>query len=490
MRKISSILTLILVVCLTVGGVSAAWVYAAGGVVSVFEDLLMSMGTWEYGYTVSFINETKEFYKMTENIGTPIDEDQLYAKTNNFNAESSMDSYQQKNAIDALMVQIAQIKAGLITGVNFAVDYSQNIQFDYWMNAGSTKITDIPADNEEDIVLYPAFKNVYTAMFVERDGTVIDWCTFTKSDFSSVTSMAGSITPNPELTPDSCTFEGEWEIREVSYDANDNESVQKKSLTEFDYSNATGNITIYPVYKYAGDVNLLPVDTDGDGDTDEFQVNGFGNGVGKYTVDIPPDVNGVPITGIVNEALSTYDDIHAVVIPAETTYIGSSAFADGQVTKTYPSWMGGGTYVTSGRETVTLYYEGDPNNWHAYMDKLYYHMIDNSTYAHQAKYAELTPTRADISKVDGNFASDWDNNMGDGSRVFFMTNGKVDLSKGYWELEETTYGSWTNRKTGYIWVLHSGTVPDSLVTEYTGACDCGKCGDIRPDAYLWPTTTN
>ena len=47
MRKLSSILTIFLVLCLTVGGVSAAWVYA-GGAVEALTDILASvgMGTW------------------------------------------------------------------------------------------------------------------------------------------------------------------------------------------------------------------------------------------------------------------------------------------------------------------------------------------------------------------------------------------------------------------------------------------------------------
>ena len=296
--------------------------------------------------------------------------------------------------------------------------------------------------------------------------------------------------------PEHLTF-SHWEVVTVddknTPDDTTDDVITREKLTDSYLKSIQKDVTISPIYDYDGDVSIVPVDTNGDGVSDYYHVDGFGNGVGQYAVEIPAEINGLPTTGIVNGALSTYDDIHAVVIPADVAYIGSSAFADGKVIKEWP-W--GGTYETTGRETVTLYFEGDPANWLAFMNKLY----NQSEFNHQDKYVELNngisvtgldgnPYGITHTAVEGSFASDWDNHMGDGSRVFFMTNGMVDLTKGYWELQETTYGSLLNRKTGFIWVYYGGTVPNSLVTEYTGECDCGKCGSIRPDAYLWLTTT-
>ena len=95
----------------------------------------------------------------------------------------------------------------------------------------------------------------------------------------------------------------------------------------------------------------------------------------------------------------------------------------------------------------------------------------------------------------------WDNNMGDGSRVFFLDeNGKV-INTMYWELNDD-----------YKWVLHEHEYSKSACekcslgkashyesqgafgvhlywgefTNYAGACDCKKCnGATRPDAEYW-----
>ena len=501
MRKISSVLSLILAVCLSIGGVSAAWVYATGDAVGAFKDFLVSMGTWEFGYTVSFVNETKEFYKMTEQTGTAISEEKLYAKSDSFTATSDMDTYAQANAIDALKVQIAQIKAGLITGVNFAVDYSKNIQFDYWINAGSTKITEIPADTEGEVVLYPSFVGMYTAMFVDQDGHIFEiddqgntaWTTFTSNDVSDVMTMADTLKARIQAgeTQDTELKFSKWQIITVddkgTFDDTTDDVITRTDLTEAALKAAEKDVTISPIYDFNGDVSLVPVDTDGDGVTNYYQVDNFNNGTGQYTVEIPDYVNGIPVTGLIDNSLSAYDDLHSVLLPHTITDLGSVAFADGRV----PAWWGG---TTTGTETVTIYYEGDYDDW---MNK--------------------------VNKTDG-----WDDNLGDGSRIFFVVNmdidgdGEkeyvVDYTKGYIEYTVKKYNAngwlskWSN--VDHYWVYHDHPYPNAdqvsngqhtyngtlctnestgdpnfhhaTWTDYNGACDCGKCGTERPDAIYWP----
>ena len=60
MRRLSSLMTLILVASvLLIGGVSAAWIYATGDTAPTDTNANIGMGEWEFGYTVSFINNGK-----------------------------------------------------------------------------------------------------------------------------------------------------------------------------------------------------------------------------------------------------------------------------------------------------------------------------------------------------------------------------------------------------------------------------------------------
>jgi hypothetical protein len=93
----------------------------------------------------------------------------------------------------------------------------------------------------------------------------------------------------------------------------------------------------------------------------------------------------------------------------------------------------------------------------------------------------------------GMLKGNWDNCMGESSCVFFLDeNGKVDLSKGYWELAET--GGFIGIGSKFVWQYHNHAYGSNSgcgnehnnKTNYTGNCDCDSCnGARRPDADYW-----
>lgn len=379
----------------------------------------------------------------------------------------------QENPDIKATIEAAIAKAETDTGYDFS----------HWINLGSSQIDEIPAGNTEDIILYPAFKDLYTAIFVDLDGNLLDWTTFTTDNHDKVDDLAET-TVAPSVKD--CTF-ASWEVHVVAKDSNGNTITTETPYSEYAFSQAT-DVTIYPKYVFDGDVTLEAVDGNGDGKTEALQVTNYKEGQGQDLVEIPNSVNNKPVTSIADGALAAYDDLHAVLIPSNITSIGTAAFADGNEIVTIPDWLGGGTEVVSGRtETVTIYYQGTYAEWEA------------------------------ISKADG-----WDNNLGVGSRVFFLDeNEKVDMSKGYIELCEKKRGTnwlgqeaWVTLDTP-VWIYHNHLYPnadqvsdgmypaDGLTercedengvpyfhfatwTDYDGACDCG-CG-TRPDAGYWDWT--
>lgn len=324
-----------------------------------------------------------------------------------------------------------------------------NVLFDpeAWMNAGSTIKDFVSFENEEDVadvVLYPKLTNLYTAMFLNQDGSLLDWTFFT-ADAGGKTTIQNMATEIENRTDEETkipvtedlTFDY-WEVHVTDEDGN---TTTTASLAEYLSGNTApaNDISIYPVYKYNGDVQLIPVDKDGNGTTDEYQVGGYNNtDAPTALVEIPSSVNGVPVTSINDGAFNAYDDLTAVKIPGSIGSIGSKVFSNS----------------TYSRQTVTIYYEGDPGEFREYMDVFY---VSDDQYADRNGYK--------YTSGETIFTDNWDSGMGDGSRIFFLKDGKVDTSAGYWELCIKDY---QNRLGGfynnaiipeYIWVYHSHAYP-------------------------------
>ena len=299
-------------------------------------------------------------------------------------------------------------------------DSDQQFIVSHWINAGTTRVDIIDAENTEDVVLYPAFGGVYTAIFVDQAGTILDWCTFTQDDQSEFADTRSNAEEALKASLPSDLALDYWEIRVTN---DDGETTNRYTLTDdFDFSQLTSNVTIYPIYTYDGDVKLIPVDDDGDGDTDYYQVGNYSNPDGQALVVIPGVVNGVPVTEINANAFSSYDGVHSVEIPSTVTTVGNNILAE--------AWGWG-----NNGETVTIYYAG---------------------------------SRADWEAKEQSFDANWDSGLGGDSRIFFL-NGtdKVDLTQGYLQANVTGSGS----SKSLTWTANE-TVTDDIVTEYTGYCDC------------------
>ena len=287
-----------------------------------------------------------------------------------------------------------------------------NYEFDYWMNAGSTEVKNIPARNTDDYILYPSYVNLYTATFVDQVGNVLAWDHFTNNNYSNIISLGNTTVP-PVVAE--CIFDY-WQVRVTK-----NGTTTTAKLSEYKFADGV-DITIYPVYTYHGDVNLIPVDNNRDGIIDEYHVGGYSNPNGQSLVEIPDYVNGTPITSIVANAFSSYDGVHSIIIPKEAIYIGNNAFAE--------KW---GT-IDSG-ETITIYYGGSYEEW--------------------------------VAK-EVNFDSDWESGISSSTRIFFLNGGDtVDVTQGY--LQADVKSSWGNRTVTWN---YNKSIASSIMNEYIGHCDC------------------
>ena len=312
-----------------------------------------------------------------------------------------------------------------------------NVVFDTWVNAGSTPVESIPASNKENITLYPSFTTPYTARFVDLDGNVLAWCFFNDKANSNEEKLGNAKATAESLLPkyDDVEFTG-WETHIIG--SNNNVTTEAYNASKF--TGYKTDVTIYPVYTYNGDVNLIPVDTDGDGDTDEYHVGGYSNPAGVTVVKIPSVVLGNEITAVNANAFSSYDHLHVVVIPTSVKVIGSAAMSDS-------GWTDKG-------ETVTIYYEGSYEEWKT-----------------------------------KNYNTDWYEGLGDGSRVFFLNGGdKVDLTQGYIQVERNF--KWQLSGGGYhSSITYKNSITQSMITTYsTEKCNCkvdGCKGNLRPDAKYW-----
>lgn len=394
-RFLLLVLCLLLVVSLCVPGVYAVWQYFKT-LDPANRDLPLYMGDWTYPkYTITYVND-----------GVVLAEVKVWDNSSDVSTTNTT----------------AEQKAEQAMGGSY--------DFSHWMNAGSTRMDKIPAGNTDDITLYPSFVGRYTAMFVDQDGNILAWDTFTKNSYNNIKTLGNNTVP-PAV--DFCIFDY-WEVHVT--DSN-GKTVKTAKLSDYKF-NDSKDVTIYPIYTYNGDVNLIPVDTDGDGITDEYHVGGYSNPNGQDLVQIPDYVNGRPITAINANAFSSYDGVHSVVIPSTVMTVGTNILAT--------DWSG----ILDKGETVTIYYQG---------------------------------TYADWVEKELRFPTGWDDGLGGSSRIFFLDeNGKVDPNQGYLQAKLNT--NWLGTGTSIAW--NKSTVTASLKSEYDGPCDCKACdGADRPDRQFW-----
>lgn len=165
-----------------------------------------------------------------------------------------------------------------------------NVEFDCWVTAGSKK-AEIPATNTEDVTVYPSFATPYTARFVDLDGNVLDWCFFNNKNQSNIVETEKKA---KELLPPQDENIVKFANWEVHYYNNKGEvATEPYSSANFTGDHYTTDVTIYPVYTYAGKLNLEPVDSDGDGKTNYYKV--VATDKLDATTTIPGNVLGIPV---------------------------------------------------------------------------------------------------------------------------------------------------------------------------------------------------
>ena len=325
------------------------------------------------------------------------------------------------------------------------------IAFGGWMNAASIKLTEIPKDNTENIVLYPYFNSPYTATFVDQDANILDWCLFNDSDVTRLKDAFN--TAKGKISDPEEGFQlVYWAISGTDTSGNKLTSKDANGKTlpyiALDIENPNWeafkgykDVTITPHYRYKG-ADLIEVYDELTGEIDHYEVAGYPGGNGTKLIEIPDYVNGVPVTTINANAFSSYDGIHSVVIPKTITTVGGNVLA---IKWGFDNWSG---------ETVTVYFEGSYKEWQS---------------------------------LEPKFDSEWESGVGAGTRIFFLNGGEtVDVSQGY--LEATT-----KTALGYVYQLnwnYKATITSAIINEYYNTCSCKDCnGADRPDKVYWEGVT-
>ena len=313
MRKISLTLTIILAVCLLIiQSVSAVWIYAGGNILDSTNEVGMSMPDWDLSYTVRFVNNSED---LVDPIEVP------------FGTAFVLSEHPD-------ILTAAQEKIATQPGFE---DY----KVDYWMNAGSTMVTEISADNRNDIILYPSFLDIYIATFVDQNGNIVSQVTFTKGQKELDPSQ---IPPVPEIEGTGIlNYTGSWE----------------------EYTLGNSDITIYPHYEITTDnlgFDLIPVDSASDGTTDYYVLEVVSNLGANITV--PGSINGVPIL-IVKNLTSGSDakDVVNIVISEGIEELTADAATGAAKLKTIAlprslQRITGQSIFGKGQKQITITYSG------------------------------------------------------------------------------------------------------------------------------------
>ena len=208
--------------------------------------------------------------------------------------------------------------------------------FHDWVNANAVGIDSYPAGNTNDYTLSAKWENLYLIIFVDENGEVIYQETFTNS--SKGLSASGQAIVDAKLA----------ELSAIA-------AVDEMTVAWSDYniSNATSDITVRPIYTYTGNLKFTPIDEDGDGIIDYYQVdavaklknptkipgrfhgldvrvvnklylneNNFDYGAGVTTIEI-----GEGVKTLNHNALAYTADLSTVKLPGTLEYIGKNTFS-------------------------------------------------------------------------------------------------------------------------------------------------------------------
>lgn len=228
-----------------------------------------------------------------------------------------------------------------------------------WMNANAVVVTSYPAGNTHDFTLTSKWDNLYTIMFVDKDGNVLYQEQFT----SSSTGLSA---------------EGHAETNRILAELNEAASMDEMTVTWSDYTiqGATSDIVVRPNYTYHGNLQYRPVDTNGDGIIDYYKVVAV-SGLGE-NVKILGELNGRPVEVVEklydndgnldynsavkvitieegvktlqHNALSHTKNLQTVYLPSTIEYLDKNVFSR--------NWG-------DDKKVITIYYNGAMAEWKA-----------------------------------------------------------------------------------------------------------------------------
>lgn len=279
-----------------------------------------------------------------------------------------------------------------------------DLPFAYWINANAEAVYYYSAGNTNSYTLSAKWDSIYQIMFVDNDGNIV----YQESFKSSATKLSS---------------EGQAIVDAKLAEYAEAAAMQDMSVKWDNYkiAGATGNITVRLIYTYTGNLNLIPVDSDGDGITDYYSVQAVDTL--KNPTKIPGEVNGIPVevveklyknennfdygSGVKNieigegvkrveaNALAYTSSLSTVSLPSTLEYLGKNTFSRN---------------FGSDIKQVTIYFNG---------------------------------TMAEWQEIVNNSHDEWHNGLKEGSRVV--------CSDGYFELERGLGSSLGS----YKWNAHS-----------------------------------
>lgn len=281
-----------------------------------------------------------------------------------------------------------------------------DLVFAGWINANAVVVTSYPAGNTNDYTLPAKWDNTYVIIFVDEHGTVIHQESFTDTSKKTGLSAEGQAIVDAQLA--------EW----AAAVAKDDMSV---AWSDYDIANATSDITVRPIYTYNGNLRFTPIDENGDGIIDHYQVdavnklndptvipgrfnglsvrvvnklylndNNFDYGAGVSTIEV-----GEGVEEINHNALAYTADLATVKLPSTLQSIGKNAFSRN---------------FSSDRKVLTIQFNG---------------------------------TMAEWQQVVNNSHSDWHNGL--------FTGTTVQCTDGYYELDRGWLGQYGS---SYTWEAH------------------------------------
>ena len=323
--------------------------------------------------------------------------------------------------------------------------------------------------NYNDLILYPKWPGEFVIRFLDAEKNIIYYQIFTEGSGSLDTAAVEEARQALQKKVDASE-----EVIKITWDTDP---------STIDLSKATGDIRVNAKYSLADSkMTLTPVYDEADNTTIiAYKLSDYDISSNEYdNIIIPERVGLIPVVSIENDVFAGYTNLVSVEIPETITSIGSNAFEDGAT-------------ILGGRSTITIYFNGDSGLWKQYMDLFY----KDKPYAYYTDYNTVGTYDNDDTTI---FKDGWDSGLGDGSRIFFLgADGKVDLSKGYWELHnigrKKNGDGWFDYGNIYVWVFHNHTYVNGSAhsgcnqkpssNQYTDYVNDQLNNTARPDRDYW-----